>query len=193
MLTHLKQQKFNNLCSLHIFLNIEKTIAYDLHFHLNNWKKMHQFSELLCQIENAAVMLDFVSIFSFWGWFVHFSLFVWQNWKVMVWQEIAFDERLINCNWQFKTKWTIEQQRAIEALLNCSLNIYNFSCFDATDNQPVKIEYEEKQVTMKLLNLTEDNKVSFSANFWFSVWNQSIRTDQKNPSINQLNSWHLRN
>ena len=47
--------------------------------------------------------------------------------------------------------------------------MYNFSCFDATDKEPVKIEYEEKQVTMKLLNLTEDNKVSFSANFWFSV------------------------
>ena len=52
-------------------------------------------------------------------------------------------------------------------LTNYNNNI--FSCFNATDKEPVKIEYEEKQVTMKLLNLTDDNPVSFSANFWFSV------------------------
>jgi len=43
-------------------------------------------------------------------------------------------------------------------------------CFNATDRGPVKIKYEEKQVTMKLLNLDLDkNNVSFIANFWFSV------------------------
>ena len=48
--------------------------------------------------------------------------------------------------------------------------MYNFSCFNATDRGPVKIKYEEKQVTMKLLNLDLDkNNVSFIANFWFSV------------------------
>ena len=92
-------------------------IAYGLHFHLNNWKKLHQFSELHCQIENAPVMLDFSSssfFLFFFGGGDDFYLFSFLgDTIVMVWQELAFDERLINCNWQFKTKWTIEQQIAI--------------------------------------------------------------------------------
>jgi len=48
-------------------------------------------------------------------------------------------------------------------------NAEDLYCFNATDREPLKIEYEEKQVTMKLLNLTQENKVAFSANFWFST------------------------
>ena len=53
----------------------------------------------------------------------------------------------------------------------------------AEEELRMKIEYEEKQVTMKLLNLTDDNPVSFSANFWFSVW-----TELSNISFVRLKS-----
>ena len=65
-------------------------IAYNLHFHLNNWKKLHQFSELRCQIEIAPVMVNFYFTL-FWGACHHVLAGV-------------FDESLINCNWQSKTK-----------------------------------------------------------------------------------------
>ena len=73
------------------------------------------------------------------------------------------------CNIQ---AWNFQITPHVDKLYSPNNNIS--SCFNATDKEPVKIEYEEKQVTMKLLNLTDDNPVSFSANFWFSVWTELI-------------------
>ena len=124
-------------------------IAYNLHFHLNNLKKLHQFSELRCQIGNAPVMLDF----SFYFFFLAVCHILAPECLMKVWSTVTDNPKPNSHQSKHYTIYTF----------------FFSSCFNATDREPVRIEYEEKQVTMKLLNLTEDNKVSFSANFWFSV------------------------